>query len=243
MSWNNDSWNNDVWNGRQDEFYSQNTDAYWNQNAGSPINAQAQEYKQNSKFLLRVAILCGAVIAIAVLFTVLYIQLTRNVMMQKIKELDYVTQTHASNELLTVNNSEVIVSDVLIFSNSTEAWMPYDKMLVGVYIEADGGDTYVYGSGIDEPYLKYGEGYYTYPVTDQKLKSLLVKMGLSDEDFLSNYGIGSYGKDAGYLFFLVDEKAEDFAFVIEEHESTKGRMEFLRVRHLIQLELKGYYEE
>lgn len=230
------------WDNKQDDFYRQNDDAFWNQNYMQPINTQADEYKQNSKFLLRVALLCGVVIGIAALFTVLYIQITRSAMTQKIRELDYVTQTHTSKELLTINNCQVIVSDAFIFYDSAQAWMPSDKMLVGIYVEADSGDEYVYGSGINEPYLRYGDGYYTYPVTDQKLKNLLVKIGLQEEEFLSNYSIGDYGKDAGYLFFLVDENADDLAFVIEERESTKGRMEFLKARHFIQLELEGYYE-
>lgn len=227
----------------QNQQWKQN----WNQNPYQPYQTQAQaqqqkadEYKRNSRIFVRIAILCAAVVTVAILFSVVYVQTTRKMMEQKIKELNYTTQTYQSKELLTINDCDVIVSDAYIIYDSTEVWMPSDKMLIGIYVEATASEEYVYDAGIQDPYLKYGDGHYTYPITDSKLESLLMKMGFKEEEFLPGYKIGDYGEDAGYYFFLVDEDAEKFAFVIEERESNKGRVEYLKARHLIELELEGY---
>ncbi len=234
-------------NKKQDDLYKQNEDGFWNKTDEAYWDSDERymrkdEYKKNSRIFVRIAILCAAVMAVAVVFSVVYVQTTRKMMEQKIKELDYTTQTYQSKELLTINDCDVMVSDAYIIYDSAEVWMPSHKMLIGIYVEATAGEEYVYDAGIRDPYLKYGDGYYTYPVTDTRLESLLMKMGFKEEEFLPRYKIGDYGEDAGYYFFLVDEDAEKFAFVIEERESNKGRVEYLKARHLIELDLEGYYE-
>ena len=219
--------------------YNQNPN--YNQNFNQNPLDNTDEYKKNSRMFGWVVVICVVVVIVAVIFSILYMAAAQIVVEKKVKELDYTTQTHMSNESLDINHCEITVSDAYILCDSTEVWMPSDKMLIAVYVEAVASEEYVSDAGIKEPYLKYGDGYYVYPVTDSNLQNLLVKMGFKEDDFLSTYGIGDYKTDAGYYFFLVNEDADDLQFIIDERVEDKGRIEFLKARHFIELELDGYF--
>lgn len=223
---------------RNQSAYAGNISGYSDVSSMQPD--KMDEYRRNTSIFLRVVISCVAVIAVAVIFTVVYLQATRNMMERKIRELDYVTETHDVNERISVNNCHVIVSDAYIFADSSEVWMPQDKLLIGVQVKAS-SDVYTYDGGIKKPYLQYKENQYVFPVTDQKLQGLLVNMGMDKDDFLPTYSIGTYGTDIGYYFFLVDEDTEEPVFMFEEYEKSVGRIEYLKARHKFPLKLAGYY--
>lgn len=227
----------------QNPYHPQNSyagqNAYHAQYQAQTSGAKLADYKNNSRVFLRVVIVCVAVILIAVFFTVFYIGYTRSTMEKKIKELDFNTYTYQSEELLEINDCMVMISDAFLVYDSTEVWMPEGRKLIGIYIEASStNDTYEYGAGIRQPYLEY-DGHYVSPMTDQKLRDILIKENMDEEQMLDSYTIGDYGSDAGYYFFLVDEDATEFQFVIEERDTSSGQIEYLRARHLIEL---GLYE-
>lgn len=198
-------------------------------------DSKTVEYKRNSRILLKFVLVCAVIMIVAVVFTVVSVNVTRNTMERKIKELDYDTHTYATGEELTINECMVTVSDAYLAYDSSDVWMPAGKMLIGVYVEAIHiGDSY--DGGVENPYLGY-DGHYVYPVTDQTLKEMLMREGLEEEQFLDSYYIGSYGEDAGYYFFLVDEGVTDYVFVMEEREKDTGRVEYLRDRYFVELKL------
>lgn len=198
------------------------------------------EHKRNTRILLHFLVGCAAVMAVGILVTVLMCSATRRMMEEKIRELDYDTYEHQAQDTFIVNGSNVKVSNAFMVYGSEEVWMPAGKWLVAVYVEAAPEDknTYVYDRGISNPYLEY-DGHYTEPLMDQKLKDMLVKEGMKEDELLYPYSVGNYQKEAGYYFFLIDEDTQELRFVIDkrENEKGKGRVEYLKERHFVELEL------
>lgn len=213
-----------------------NSGEFWEREDTS-WNSEEQERKKNARDFGVVFIVCFIIIVTAVVSAILYSIWTDKVTEYKLKKLNFTVNNYQSGDWVTVNTCKIKVSDAFtIYDSETEIWLPDNKKIIGLHAEII-NEEYDFNGGINNPYVNYGEGYYSIPVFDTKTIEFIEKAGYIQDEILSSYDAGYYSDESGYYFFMVDREADTFSFIVDDTTIGKKNIETVHTRNVINLSL------
>lgn len=219
-----------------------NSNEFWEKEDGYPVinndaaTLKEEEYKKNARSFGIVFIACLIVIITGIVFTILYTKWTDKVTEYRLRNVDFTVNTYQSEDWVPVNTCKIKVSDAFtLYDSETEIWLPDNKKIIGLRVDIKNEE--YDGGGINYPYLNYGDDYYSIPVFDMNTREFIEKAGYKQEEILSSYYAGYYANESGYYFFLVDREADTFSFIVDETATEKNRIEIIKVRNIIDLNI------
>ncbi len=213
-----------------------NSNEFWTREDDS-WSLDQQGHKKNARDFGIVFVVCFIIIITAVVSTVLYTIWVDKVTEYKLKNLDFTVNTYQSGDWVPVNTCKIKVSDAFtIYDSETELWLPANKKIIGIHAEII-NEEYDINGGIHNPYVNYGESYYSIPVFDTNIIELIEKAGYIQDEVLSSYDAGYYSDESGYYFFMVDREADTFSFIVDDTTIGRRKIEKVQTRNVIKLSL------